>query len=201
MLTQERRSGRSNRQPQPQALSHAPLLLAPDFYFFKTLRPSLSSLSFSPFFIPPYESSPRPLLPNQNYSGCHCLPDSLGPVCSPLPQQIDQCCAGPPTDCLIWGNNKKKKIPLLFFHAVWWQVVISCPLKTWRPYNGGEAITVEDLHLALNFHSFHAVSRFHFSPLSHLFRRISYSRSLTQCCIVRPLHPATPPPLPSILSL
>lgn len=52
---------------------------------------------------------------------------------------------------------------------------------------------------ALNFHCFHSVPRFHFFPasLSHsLFRRISYSRSLTQCCIV---HTHTqPPPTPSL---
>lgn len=55
---------------------------------------------------------------------------------------------------------------------------------------------MEDLHLALNFHSFQSVSCFHFSPLSHLlFQGILYCGSLTQCCVVHPPHP------PAITSL
>ena len=73
----------------------------------KTLWPSLPSL---PLFLPssflPMSHLPGFHSPNQNYSGCHCLLDSLPLVWSPLPQQIDQRRAGPPTDCLIRGNNK-----------------------------------------------------------------------------------------------
>lgn len=76
----------------------------------KTLWPSLPSL---PLFLPssflPMSHLPGFHSPNQNYSGCHCLLDSLPLVWSPLPQQIDQRRAGPPTDCLIWGNNKNRK--------------------------------------------------------------------------------------------
>lgn len=72
-------------------------------------------------------------------------------------------------------------------HAVWWQVAISCPLKTWHPYNRGEAIAAPDLHLTWNFHSFRPVSCFHFSsPLPLISKNPPCSRSFIQCCIVHP---------------
>lgn len=60
----------------------------------KTLRPSLQSFSFSSFLsmshLPGFYSQTL-----KNYSGCHCLRDSLGPACSSPPRQIDQQHAGP----------------------------------------------------------------------------------------------------------
>lgn len=129
----------------------------------------------SPFFIPAYESSPRLPLPNQNYSGCHCLPHSPTPVCSPLP----------PWGKRVWGGGGLQPL----FHAVRWRVVIRCPLKTWCTYDTRETAAAR---FASNLQSFHSVSLLHFFPLSHLlFRRISYCRSLTHCCIV---HTPQPPP-------
>lgn len=84
----------------------------------------------------------------------------------------------------VWGGGLQ---PL--FHAVRWQVVIRCPLKTWCTYDTRETAAAR---FASNLQSFHSVSRLHFFPLSHLlFRRISYCRSLTHCCIV---HTPQPPP-------
>lgn len=76
------------------------------FYSSKTLQPPL--LCVSPLFIPPYESSPRLPLPNQNYSGCHCLLDSLAPVCSSLLLQ-DRPAPSWPTDHLIEEKKTRKK--------------------------------------------------------------------------------------------
>lgn len=67
------------KQPKPQGLSRPFSPSRVRLSFLKNsppCSPTPPSL-FLPFFIPPYESSPRLPLHNPNYSGGHCVLDSL----------------------------------------------------------------------------------------------------------------------------
>lgn len=75
MLTQgkkKKKSGRSNKATS--AMGSLFLPPPPPSRLISSKLCGLPSFFSPPFFIPPYESSPRLLLANPNYSGRHCLP-------------------------------------------------------------------------------------------------------------------------------
>lgn len=108
-LTQGRgeksRAARSNRQLQLYGPSHPFFHLAPDFFYVFKTSPALPlislcfSLLLSSLWVISQASTPLPKL--------QWLSLSARPACSP-PQQIDQRCAGPPTNCLTLKKNNNK---------------------------------------------------------------------------------------------